>query len=270
MSRSPVSGIEQDGQPDQKDRAQERLSRYFDDYAAEDHPGLRYVLRHPVSSAGALAALAGLPELSMRLGPGAEGAAIRSALSRTSGFGRIAIIRGATDLLRVPATAEEYELGAAKQTLRRQVRGAHKLGVDWRTVDTPDERRELLRLADDQERAHPLEEYRRVAPDNADLLEYRLWLAAYARDGRPLLLSVTPTDGEWALLRYFRTLGDGPEYSAARYLVTRALVGCLAEAGVRYLVNGDIPFILPKGLRHFQRMVGWQVGRVRVAPATRA
>jgi hypothetical protein len=268
MTRTPVRAAENaETQESHHERRQERLSQYFDDYAARDHPGLRYVLMHPVGSALALAALAKLPELRMHLGTGPEGAAIRGGLSRTSGFGRIALIRSATDLLPLPATAEEYELGAAKQTLRRQVRGARKLGIEWRRVDDFDDRRALLRLADEQERAHPLEEYRRAAPDNGDLLDYRLWLVAYAADGRPLLLSVTPTDGEWALLRYFRTLGDGPEFSAARYLMTQALVGCLVDAGVRYLVNGDIPFILPKGLRHFQRMVGWRVGRVRVAPA---
>lgn len=60
--------------------------------------------------------------------------------------------------------------------------------------------------------------------DHGCLLGYELWLAAYSAEGRPLLLSVTPVDGEWALLYYFRTLTTGEEASNARYLMTQVLV----------------------------------------------
>jgi hypothetical protein len=77
------------------------------------------------------------------------------------------------------------------------------------------------------------------------------------------MLSVTPNDGEWAQLRYFRTLGSGPEHSDSRYLMTQVLVAALSERGVRRLVDGVHPADLPNGLRHFQRMVGFRLARVR-------
>jgi hypothetical protein len=107
--------------------------------------------------------------------------------------------------------------------------------------------------------------YRNPAPDNDDLLNYRLWLVARAADGRPVLLSVTPVDGEVALLRYFRTLGTGQEQSHARYLMTEVLVERLVRLGARYLVDGSNLFLLPNGLRHFQQMVGFRIVRLRIA-----
>src|SRR5207244_2329947 len=99
----------------------------------------------------------------------------------------------------------------------------------------------LVALADEQERRHPSEEYRRDDPDNAFLLDHPLWLVAYGSDDRPVLLSVTPYEGEWATLTYFRTLDSGPAASEARYLMTQVLVERLVERGVRYLVDVSSP-----------------------------
>ena len=88
---------------------------------------------------------------------------------------------------------------------------------------------------------------------------------AVSRDGDPLLLSVTPTDGEWALLRWFRTLGQGDEYSNSRCLMSPAVVEALSVRGVRCLIDTTPPRRLPSGLRHFQRMVGFRIVRARVA-----
>jgi hypothetical protein len=63
---------------------------------------------------------------------------------------------------------------------------------------------------------------------------------------------------------YFRTLGIGKEQSNARYLMTEVLVEHLVERGVRYLLDGG-SLALPNGIRHFQRMVGFRVCRIRVA-----
>jgi hypothetical protein len=125
----------------------------------------------------------------------------------------------------------------------------------------------LLRVAEETERSHPDPLYRIDDPDNEDLLRHDLWLAAYSPQGRPLLLSVTPVDGEWGLLRYFRTLGHGPEHSDTRYLMSTALVEALAERGVRYLVDSWHPGEIPEGLRQFQRSVGYRL--VRVFPSDR-
>ncbi|MGY1732441.1 hypothetical protein ACI798_13060 [Geodermatophilus sp. SYSU D01045] len=153
--------------------------------------------------------------------------------------------------------------GRAKQTLRRRLRAAQRRGITCRPVDDPAERRALVLLADETERSHPDPRYRIDVPENEDLLQHDLWLAAYSPQGHPLLLSVTPVDGEWALLRYFRTLGHGPEHSDSRYLMCVVLVEALARRGVRYLVDTWHPGGIPEGLRQFQRSVGYRLMRVR-------
>jgi hypothetical protein len=249
------------GQPP---RPADVLGRYIEDYLDEGKAGPRYVLRHLRETRDAFSALRRLPVLPMALSGSSEAEMIRRSLIRKGGIGGLPLVRETVDVLVVPADAAEYQVGADKQTLRRKVRYAQKAGVTWSEVNDLDERRELLRLADEQERIHPIEEYRGV-PDNSDLPDYRLWLVARAADGRPLMLSVTPYDGEWALLRHFRTLGTGREYSDTRYLMTQVLVEQLSSRGVRYLANHAVPFDLPKGLRHFQKMVGWEIVRVRLS-----
>jgi hypothetical protein len=239
------------------------LSRYFEQYVARGSPGLRHVVRHPHQTLVALAALSRIPRLTAELSDSVEAAVIRRFIARPPAIGRTAIRRVAAVLV-LPDQASDYSLGHSKQTLRRKVRAAQKLGVRWARVDSYDERRRLLDLAEQHERNHPLAEHRQTNPANTDLFEYRLWLAAYSADGRPLLLSVTPVDGEWALLRYFRILHVGKEYSNARYFMTQVLVEQLATMGVRYLADSGAPAGLPNGLRHYQRILGFRIFRVRL------
>jgi hypothetical protein len=168
-------------------------------------------------------------------------------------------------VLDIPADAADYVDGASKQTLRRKVRSALRSGISCRRVDDPVERIALLEMARAAEATHADDQYRVERPDNADLPGHDLWLAAFAADGTPLLLSVTPAEGEWAHLRYFRTLGSGQEYSDSRYLMTQRLVETLSGRGVRHLIDGVHPADLPNGLRHFQRMVGFRLTRITLA-----
>ena len=167
-------------------------------------------------------------------------------------------------VLELPAEAEEYSTGAAKQTLRRKARVALRAGVTWRVVEDPAERRRLREMADEQERHHPDALYRIREPDSEDLLHYPLWLAAYRPDGRPILLAVTPVDGRTAVLRYFRTLEHSDLAGATRYLMTQVLAEELVRRGMRYLFDSTHPLWLPNGLRHFQRMMGYRLARVVV------
>ena len=237
------------------------LSEYCQDYVDSGKPAPIYALRHPSRSLSAYVALHHLPRLSAALTDTVEGAAIRDGLSRWSLLGRT-VFHSATSVLLLPQDPEEYHLGASKQTLRRKARAAEKLGVRWVKVEDPQEQRRLLTLADEHERTNPDPEYRQTKPDNNNLLTYRLWLVAYSRDDQPILLCVTPVDGEWALLSYFVTLGTGPEHSNARYLMTQVLVEQLIGAGVRYLADESSPIMLRSGLRHFQRMLGFRIFRV--------
>jgi hypothetical protein len=240
------------------------ISRYFQDYLASGDGRHIYVLKHPIRSLGAFAALYRLPCLYLcHPSPGSEGTIAWEILQRHS-----MLVPGAgfiMSALRLPREPGQYSLGAAKQTLRRKIRKAERLGIYWAEVQDAQERLELLKLADDRERTHPDAKYRNSNPDNADLLSYELWLAAYSAEGRPLLLSVTPVDGDFAYLRHFRTLGDGEEESNARYLMTDVLAEHLVRRRARYLLDCAFPAWQHEGLRHFQRMIGYETVRIRVA-----
>jgi hypothetical protein len=236
------------------------VSRYFEAYHAGNSPLFRYLMRS--RSLGALVGLCRLPCVRAVPSAAVEGAAIRAQLTRNSSLWRLTGL--ATAVLRLPEEPGAYALGASKQTLRRKIRQAERLGICWEEVDDQQERQNLLKLANNCERSHPDATYRTPDPGNDDLPDYRLWLVARAADGRPLLLSVTPVDGELAMLRYFRTLGWGQEQSQARYFMTEVLVERLVSMGVRYLIDGSDLFWLPTGLRQFQQMTGFHIVRVRV------
>jgi hypothetical protein len=250
---------------------EERVRSYFHDYVDRGKPpGYVYIARYPGKSLRAFMALFRLPCLHIAPSSAAiDGVHIRTLLSQRSapvlsprsGLERLAGF--ATTALSLPGEPGQYSLGAAKQTLRRKMRRAKQLGVRWAEVNDPEERLGLLKLAADYERIHPDETYRNPNPDISDLLDYRLWLAAYSAEGQPLLLAVMPVDGELATLAYFRTIGAGEEQSNARYLMTEILVEHLVGLGVRYLLDGG-SLAMPNGRRHFQRMVGFRIVRVRV------
>ena len=245
---------------------EQRLSKYFEDHVARGKPGLPFLARHPIRSAIALVDLYSLPHLVARPSNDVQGQAVREGLRRPSRIGRT-VIHSATAVLMLPEDPSEYSLGPSKQTLRRKVRMAQRLGIRWAEVRDPAERLHLLELANEQERLNARKEYQRDDPDNAHLLAYPLWLVAYASDNRPLLLSVTPFDGEWATLTYFRSFGTGQDRSCARYLMTQVVVERLVERGVRYLVDVSSPVLLTNGLRHFQRMLGFRIVRVSLKGA---
>ncbi|GAB3468868.1 hypothetical protein AB1207_21750 [Kineococcus endophyticus] len=224
---------------------------------------LRFAARNPLSTAAAVVAVLRLPTLPARLGTGPAADVLRRTLL-TRHLGGLPVASTGVAVLDVPADPAEYVVGANRQTLRRKVRAAQKKGVGWRVVDDPAERRLLVERANAAEQVHADTQYRNAAPDNADLLEHDLWLVATDAEGEPIMLSVTPVDGEWGLLRYFRTLGASPAHSDARYLLMPALVDALAARGVRYLTDSTPPPQLSNGLRHFQRMVGYRYARVKV------
>lgn len=241
---------------------EQAFSTYLQAYADWDGPKYSFVLRHPGRSISAALAVVRLQRLTASPSATPNGDAIRVALQPRSTFWRT--WAPVTAVLPLPACPGDFDLGRQNQTLRRQVRRAQRTGIRWATIEDPAERLALLELAADSERAHPIDIYRIAEPDNRELLAFPLWIAAYATDGRPLLLSVTPVDGQWALLRYFRTIGSGQEQSHARYLALHALATHLASLGVRYLFDQASPATLPPGLRHYQRMIGFRIFRVRL------
>jgi membrane-associated phospholipid phosphatase len=248
---------------------------YFHDYVDCGKPGYSYVLKNLGKSMSAAIALFRLPYL--RIAPsstGVEAATIRDQLSPPAS-GLLSprsivtrVLGFATGTLILPHEAGQYSLGASKQTLRRKVRHAQKLGVRWAEVSDSQERQRLIKLAEEYETVHPDETYRNAEPDLSWLLEHKLWLVAYSANGDPILLSVTPIDGELALLGHFRTIGSGEEQSDARYLMTDVLVEHLVGRHVRYLVDAG-SLAIPNGIRHFQRMLGFHIVRIRISHSRR-
>ncbi|MGT2425265.1 hypothetical protein [Amnibacterium kyonggiense] len=173
-------------------------------------------------------------------------------------------LRPAVSLLEIPTDAEEYVQGASKQTLRRKMRSAQKAGVVTRDVEDRGDRIALLAAADEYERLHARAEYRNADADNTALLQVGQWIGAYTASGEPLMLSITPVDGSWASLNYFRTFSSDPAATDTRYLMTKILVDHLAERGVRHLADTVHPAHLQNGLRHFQRVVGFRIHRIVV------
>jgi hypothetical protein len=238
------------------------VNRFLDGYEAAPS-GARYLIRRPGRTISVFADARRLPTLRVAPSTSAEGAALRRELSR--GARRLRTpLHTVSGAIRVPADPADYLAGSSKQTLRRKIRAAEKLGVTWERVSDPAQRRELVRLADAHELVNPRERYRAVAPSNQDLFDYDLWLLARSAEGTPLLLSVTPVDDGVGALRYFRTLCGDEASSDARYLMTHALVGELSRRGVHHLVDTTISMHLSPGLRHFQRMVGFRLLRVEI------
>lgn len=242
---------------------EQQLADYWSAYADAGRPGLRYVVGHRRESLDALRALRGLPRLEAAPRDTPGGRSVRRVLATRASYGVPARLLG-TAVLAVPADADSYTEGRRAATLRRKMRAAEKLGVKMRRVEDPAERAELIARANAAEQAHLDETYRVPAPDNDDLLLHDVWLTADDPTGQPLLLAVAPYDGEFATLRYFRTLGAGEAQSDARYLATAALVAELSARGVRHLLDTATPPEQTNGLRHFQRMVGFRYARIRL------
>lgn len=230
--------------------------------------GLQPWLRRPAAAVRVAAAAAALPPLTARLSSSREAALVRSGLTRSRRTRTP--LDAVAGVLALPPSLEEYVRTPARRPVRRKVRVARRAGITWRPVEVDAERCELVALADARERGHPDVQYRRPEPDLSDLFDARLWLVAEDAEGMPLLLVVIPVDGEWATLRYFRTLTDGHDASVARYLMTEVVVGALIERGVRWLADTESPFVLPNGLRHFQKMVGYELYRLRLPEQRRA
>lgn len=239
-----------------------RLNERFAELVDSQWSVLGFVVRRPSTALQVFLDIRALPRLTAVLPVGREAAAVRAQMMRHKTSRRA--MSGVSAVLRVPTVPGGYLEGHERATVRRKIRAAMKQGVTVRPVPAGD-RPGLLELADRHEQENEREQYRTAEPKNSDLLDYDTWFAAYDEHGRPIALAVTPIAGEWATLRYFRTLQTGQAASDARYYLTQAVAEELCSRGVRHLVDTARPHWLPNGLRHFQRMVGFRL--VRVGPA---
>lgn len=243
--------------------AEQALAAYWTRYVDEGRAGPRWVLAHWRESRAAYQAVRALPVLRADPADTPGGRAVRAVLTRAATYRVPGRLLGSA-VLEVPEEAASYLEGRRAQTLRRKIRSAEKRGLTVRRVEDLAERRSLVETANDAEQAHVDPAYRVPSPANDDLLEHDVWLTVDDPSGAPLLLAVAPHDGEFATLRYFRTLGSSDAHSDARYLASSALVTALSLVGVRYLLDTATPPEQTNGLRHFQRMVGFRYARVRL------
>ena len=239
------------------------LAAFWSAYAAARYRPFRFLLRHPIRTLRAMRDVRALPVLEAAPSSSVGGRALAATLTGRGFLGTPLAWNGPA-VLDIPAEPGAYRAGRRRQTLRRKLNAAQRHGLTTRPVLDAAERTALLARADLAEQSHPDATYRVERPANHDLLDHDLWLVVEDADGEPLLLCVVPTDGAWAVLRYFRTLGSGPAHSDARYLGTAALVDELAARGVRWLVDTEHPGRQTNGLRHFQRMIGFRYARIRL------
>lgn len=257
-----------------------RLSLYWQQQQESGARLLGYAVRHPSLTARAVADLRALPRLDAGLTGSQEGGLLREHLtmrrfgaadghtlrSLLTWWGAFTLARTGACVLSIPSDGSQYSDGSSRQTLRRKVRAAERQSVCSRRVDHLAEQRELARMLDLVLPHKSDHRYRQYNTDHSFMVGVGLWTAAFDQEGQPLALAVTPIDGQWALLQCFISLGETQQHSGARYLLTKAMVQQLADRGVRYLVDTRSPMELTNGLRHFQRMVGFRIVRIRVLP----
>jgi O-antigen/teichoic acid export membrane protein len=248
--------------------ADRALAEFWTSYVEAGRGKIRYLLRNPLRTFRVLRGIRHLPVVrAARPSDQPGGRAVREILDLRGPYGIPARWWGSA-ALGVPADASEHLEGAHAQTLRRKMRAAQRRGISCGPVQ-PAERIGLLARANAAERVHRDEQYRVLAPHNDDLLEHDLWMVAEDGAGEPLLLAVIPVDGEFATLRYFRTLDAGEVYSLSRYLASHAVVIELSKRKVRWLLDTAPSGGQTNGVRHFQRMVGFRYVRV-ARPASRS
>lgn len=242
--------------------AEQALAAYWTDFV-EGGRRVTYLLKNLPRTWSAFRTIRALPVVEADPTDTPGGREVRRVITARASYGMPARFLG-TAILEVPADGAQYLLGRRAQTLRRKIRSAERQGLTVRPVTDQAERQSLVAATHEAERNHPDPAYRVASPSNTDLLDHDLWITVENAEGETLMVGVAPYDGEFAILRYFRTLGAGDAYSDARYLASGALVAELADRGVRYLLDTATPPEQTNGLRHFQRMVGFRYARVRL------
>lgn len=241
------------------------MAAFWDRYTGQARSAPAFLAGHPLLFARAAADVRRLPEVAAPdvRGAGADAAYLRDVLHRRR-HGLSLRTTGAA-VLELPGRPGDVLVGSSRATLRRKVRAAERRGLACRPVTDPGEREALLARAHAAEAEHPDPRYRVSAPDNSDLLAFGHWYVTEDADGRALHLAVVPVAGEWAALRYFRTLSWGEAESDARYLASAHLAAALVATGVRHVLDPEPPGTQGPGLRHFQRMVGYRYVRLVAA-----
>jgi hypothetical protein len=248
--------------PTPKTEADRALTDFWRAYADSGRGGFGYVLRNPGQAVRALRAVQELPVVYPPRPSDTPGGRVIGQVLHQKGPGGLPARWWGFAALPVPDNPADSLKSPAAKRLRYTLRTAAAQNITCRRA-TRHEHADLLERANDRDRNHTIEAYRVADPRNDDLLEHDLWIVAEDDTGEPLLLAVTATDGEFAVLRYFRTLGDGEKHSLSRFAAHYRVVEDLSEQGVRWLLDPEPPAAQKNGVRLFQRTVGFRNFRFR-------
>lgn len=248
--------------PTPKTEADRTLAEFWRAYVDSGRGGFGYVLRNPREALRALQAVQSLPVVYPPKQSDTPGGREIERVLRQKGPGGLPARWWSFAVLPIPDDPADSLKSPEAKRLRYTLRTAAAENITCRPVPA-DERPGLLDRANERDRHHPNPTYRVDDPQNEDLLEHDLWIVAVDDAGESLLLAVIATDGEFAALRYFRTLGDGEKHSLSRYVAHYAAVEALSAQGGRWLVDPEPPAAQKNGVRLFQRIVGFRHMRVR-------
>ncbi len=224
------------------------------------HAGPRpWELRHPWAALRAFMLLRRLPVCTFHPSGTTEGAIIAKRLKR-SHFGVTTVLHEAVALIETPGPGESW---SGNKSARKHARRALRAGVQWESVSDRAQKAQLLQGVQTRLLPRLMEYHGATDIDTDTMLESSLWLVG-SLEGRPLVVAAAATDGEWSVLTLFCRLESTAVAGSTRYLMTQVLVEELGRRGVRYACDSASPLRLPPGLRHFARMVGFRIHRVRV------
>ncbi|WP_433801316.1 hypothetical protein [Actinomycetospora sp. CA-084318] len=159
--------------------------------------------------------------------------------------------RLAVSVLELPESVEDYLRGRSKQALRTNSRRAREAGVTCRRMGRVEAEVRLAALLRARDEEDLLPEVR------GDLVAgvVQAWVARDADDATEVI-ALTSVDGTFARLDLMLSAPDR-ESGPARYLLSAHLVEELIARGVRHLAV-DTALWLDAGLRHFQRLLGFE------------
>ncbi len=163
-------------------------------------------------------------------------------------------------VLDLEADDQAYLSGPPRQSLRRNMRRARKLGVEVCSVATYREwavaAEEVLRSR--QGRPEATTELR-PPPGTQDMAYY----VAFDDKHRPVAISVVAIFTESAVLVWSLTVPDHPAALPSRYLLHAFMRSDLRGRGVRHLIGGTGVRDTP-GVHLFQHFLGYEVRNLRI------
>jgi hypothetical protein len=180
-----------------------------------------------------------LPTVDVRLTPSLAGQMIGQHFAIRSG-GRIRY-RDAQGVLRLPANVSEYLRGRHRQAVRTNVGHARRTGLRAAVEFVPD----WAPGTDDSRLAYitpgPVERWNLVT-----------------EEGTIVAQAILSVDEEVALLQGLMSL-----VPHGRWLLHTAMVERLCGTCEVLLINCDDAYLMTPGVQHFQRLLGYDIGRLR-------